>query len=151
MIGVEPDFFLAARDALIARADVTTLEDGASRHGVLHGRVLGYDNRRRAAQAFAFLAGCMEILVSSREDVPMTHKEAHQTAVLDADPALQFIVRLPLHTPVRSVYLANKATAAGSTLFAFEDTKKTAVERAIEELKRREAQSVDPTQDVSDV
>jgi hypothetical protein len=144
MIGIEPDFFLAAREAMTSRVDATTLDDGASRHGVLHCRILGYDSRRRAAQAFAFLAGCMEILVSSREKTPMTREEAHGTAFLDADPALQFIVRLPFHSPVRSVYMTGGTSATNRFLLAFEETEKSAVERAVDELKaKRESRTDD--------
>lgn len=123
MISTEHEFFLAVRELLSANVTETTLGDHPSRHGVLHGRVLGYDNRRRAAQAFAFLAGCIELLVASRDGVPMTRAEAHETPFSQAPPELRFLILTRSRSPVRGVYLSLRAAEQRRTmLIATRDT-----------------------------
>jgi hypothetical protein len=108
MSGAEPEFFLHVRDALTESVRSTTLEDKASRHGVLHGRVLGYGNRRRAAQAFAFLAASLELLIALEGGPLMTEEEAHVLRPEEAPVGLNFIVLAGSYLPVRSVYLATR-------------------------------------------
>lgn len=106
MLATEQEFFLMVRESMTAPVSETTLGDHPSRHGVLHGRVLGYGTRTRAAQAFAFLATCLEMLVASRDRLPMTRDEAHHTPVHDAPDGLRVLLRAKSYSPVRSVYLA---------------------------------------------
>ena len=89
------------------RRSQTTLDDNPSRHGVLHGRVLGYGTRRRAAQTFAFLAGCVELLViTAGDDLGLTEEELDMPA--DELPAgTHFILAAQLAAPVRAVYIQN--------------------------------------------
>jgi hypothetical protein len=119
-IGAAIQAFFSRADRAAERVLTAMAEVSANLHEqaeVLHGRILGYDSRRRAAQAFAFLAGCMEILVSSREKTPMT---------------------------VRSVYMTGGTSATNRFLLAFEETEKSAVERAVDELKaKRESRADD--------
>ena len=68
----------------------TTLGDRASRHGILHGRALGYGTRRRAAQSFAFLAACVEILVASFEELPLSYYDGHEMPDSETPPLLCF-------------------------------------------------------------
>jgi hypothetical protein len=105
MAGTEDEFFLIVRDAMTESVKMTTLEDHPSRHGVLHGRVLGYGTRRRAAQAFAFLTACLELLLVLDEDISMTKAEAFETDLEDLPEGLKFILFAQLALPVRSVYL----------------------------------------------
>lgn len=107
MIGTEREFFLAVREGMTENLERTTLKDHPSRHGVLHGRVLGYGTRRRAAQAFAFLAACLELLVASwADEQPLTDEEADAPAD-GLPPRLTFILAATLAQPVRAVYVAN--------------------------------------------
>jgi hypothetical protein len=113
MLGTEEEFFLAVRERFIEPVDVATLDDHPSRHGVMHGRVLGYDNRRRAAQAFAFLAACLELLIAGARygfpepDPPAASQLPRRDGPAPAVEGLQFIVRAKSFAPVRSVYLGN--------------------------------------------
>jgi hypothetical protein len=118
MIGVDEAFFLAVRDAMTASVRETTLEDRASRHGVLHGRVLGYGTRTRAAQAFAFLAGAIELLVASWERLPLTRHEGYEMPFSEAPPGLRIAVSAVWFSQVRSVYLALDSTPDSTLLFA---------------------------------
>lgn len=118
MISTEPEFFLAVRTAISANVDETTLADHPSRHGVLHGRVLGYDTSLRAAQAFAFLAGCVELLITTRPEVPLTSEE--EDAPIDqAPPDLRFALMARRHLPVRSVYIHSSAAQNQQMLAAW--------------------------------
>jgi hypothetical protein len=107
MIGTEEEFFLAVREGMTEDVRETTLDDHPSRHGVLHGRVLGYGTRRRAAQTFAFLAGCVELLViTAGDDLGLTEEELDMPA--DELPAgTHFILAAQLAAPVRAVYIQN--------------------------------------------
>jgi hypothetical protein len=111
VLGDEASFFLLIRDSMTAGVDTSTLDDDPSRHGVLHGRVLGYGTQQRAAQAFAFLAASMELLAALEDDVPLTPQEESATD-LDALPlGLHFRLHALLHAPVRSVFVANRDRA----------------------------------------
>ena len=100
-------FLLAVRDQMVEPVLRTTLGDHPSRHGVLHGRVLGFGTRRRAAQAFAFLAAALELLVASWPDLPLTDPE-EQTLMAEAPSGLQLILQARMFSPVRAVYLAGR-------------------------------------------
>jgi hypothetical protein len=108
MSGTEEEFFLLVRHAMSKPVKTTTLADHASRHGVLHGRVLGYGTKRRAAQSFAFLAAALEILIALHEEVPMTDEEAETVPIEDVPAGLQFILLAMAVSPVRGIYLANR-------------------------------------------
>jgi len=117
MSATEEEFFLVVRDQLTQSVTTTTLEDHPSRHGVLHGRVLGFGHRRRVAQAFAFAAAALELLIALAESPSLTPREA--TAPLDETPeALKFIAFAKL-LPVRSVYLTGRDNE--STLLMADD------------------------------
>lgn len=113
MIATEHEFFLAVREGMSADVRETTLDDHPSRHGVLHGRVLGFGTRRRAAQAFAFLAGCLELLVITAEErLGFTDEELDMPA--DEMPeGAQFILGAKLASPVRAVYMQNVREGKG--------------------------------------
>lgn len=105
MIGTQEDFFLAVREGMTVDVRETTLEDHPSRHGILHGRVLGYGTRRRAAQSFAFLAGCVELLVITAGDELGLTEEEEDMPVDELPPGALFILGAQLATPVRAVYV----------------------------------------------
>jgi hypothetical protein len=105
LVSTEDEFFLLVRELMTESITETTLEDRPSRHGVLHGRVLGYGTRRRAAQSFAFLAGCLEILVASYEQLPLSRHEAHEVPTSETPFGLALILQAMAFLPVRSVYL----------------------------------------------
>jgi hypothetical protein len=105
MVGVDEDFYLAVRSGLTESVRVSTLDDRASRHGVLHGRVLGFGSQQRAAKAFAFLAASLELLVAVQGEVPMTDAEAMALSP-DGPPGLRVLVQAQLFSPVRAVYMA---------------------------------------------
>jgi hypothetical protein len=107
----EESFFLLIRDAMTTGIDRSTLLDHPSRHGVLHGRVLGYGTRLRAAQAFAFLAASMELLAALEDDVPLTDEEAAETELGELPIGLKFRLHALIHAPVRSVFVANRDRA----------------------------------------
>lgn len=103
MSATEEEFFLVIRDQLTESVTETTLEDHPSRHGVLHGRVMGFGHRRRVAQAFAFAAAAIELLIALEERPYVTPGEA-DAPLSETPPALMFIAFAKL-LPVRSVYL----------------------------------------------
>ena len=107
MIGTEYEFFLQVRDGMTMAVDHTTVEDHPSRHGVLHGRVLGYGTRRRAAQAFAFLAACLDLLIASLGDELSITDEENDMPSDDMPEGLTFILSAMLFDPVRSFYLSD--------------------------------------------
>lgn len=124
MIGTEREFFLAVREGMTENVGWTTLGDHPSRHGVLHGRVLGYGTRRRAAQTFAFLAACLELLVAAwGDELPLTEEEADSLAG-EMSPGLTFILAATLAQPVRAIYLANVRN--GKDLLVAEEVGRTA-------------------------
>jgi hypothetical protein len=104
MISTEHDFYLLVREGMTSGIDTTTLDDDTSRHGVLHGRVLGFGTRRRAAQAFAFLATSLELLVASYEVVPVTDEE-NRAKHADMTLGMEFILSAKAYLPVRTIYL----------------------------------------------
>ncbi len=110
MVATEEAFFLVVRELMTEPVDATTLDDLPSRHGVLHGRVLGYGTRRRAAQAFAFLAASLEVLVASFDPLPLSHYEAHEMSDSQTPPGLQLILAAMAYLPVRTVYLQSQRT-----------------------------------------
>lgn len=116
MVATEAEFFLVVRELLTESVGTTTLDDHPSRHGVLHGRVLGYGTRLRAAQAFAFLAACLEILVASLDPLPLSHQEAYETPAHEAPQGLQLILDAMAFMPVRSVYIQSQATGHDALL-----------------------------------
>ena len=122
MSGTEEEFFLRMRKALSRPVKKTTLDDRPSRHGVLHGRVLGYGNRRRAAQGFAFLAAALEVLIALEEDGPlMTDEEAFELPFNETPEGLQFILAAMWWSPVRAVYLAGRDKEADLLLTSDQD------------------------------
>jgi hypothetical protein len=118
MIGVDDAFFLAVRQAMSAPIRETTLDDAASRHGVLHGRVLGYGTRTRAAQAFAFLAAAIELLVASWDRLPLTREEGYETPASEAPTGLKITLDAMWFSQVRSVYIAMESAPDSAVLFA---------------------------------
>jgi hypothetical protein len=123
MVGTEDDFFLGVRAAMSANVSATTLDDHPSRHGVLHGRVLGFDNRRRASQAFAFLAGGLEVLIASRDQLPLTHEEKHGTLYSESAPGLRFVIQTRMYQPVRSIYMMTRTASAKPVFLAMPDAR----------------------------
>jgi hypothetical protein len=106
MSATEEEFFLIIRDRLTESVTETTLEDHPSRHGVLHGRVLGFGHRHRTAQTFAFAAAALELLIALEETPYITRREAH-ASMSEIPPALRFIAFARL-LPVRTVYLTGR-------------------------------------------
>ena len=111
MSATEEEFFLVIRDLLTEGVTQTTIGDHPSRHGVLHGRVLGFGNRRRIAQAFAFAAAALELLIALDDRVPLTRVEADAPAS-ETPTALRFIAFAKL-LPVRTVYLTGRDSEPG--------------------------------------
>lgn len=109
MTGTEEEFYLVVRDAMTEGVNATTLEDNPSRHGVLHGRVLGYGNRRRSAQAFAFLAASVELLIALQGQPMVTDEEGNAVAFEDTPEGLNFILLTVAFSPVRSVFIVNRS------------------------------------------
>lgn len=118
MTGADDEFFLTARSLLTESVKRTTLGDNPSRHGVLHGRVLGYGTRTRAAQAFAFLAGAVEILVASWPRLPLTDEERYRIAVSELPLGLKTIGQAATLSSVRAVYVAVGQSPDATMLFA---------------------------------
>lgn len=118
MTGADDEFFLTARRLLTEPVRQTVLGDNPSRHGVLHGRVLGYGTRTRAAQAFAFLAGAVEILVASWPQLPLTEEEGYRIAASKLPLGLKTISRAASLSPVRAVYVAMECSSDATLLFA---------------------------------
>jgi hypothetical protein len=116
MIATHDAFFLIARDLIMQPVKRTTLDDGPSRHGVLHGRVLGYGTRLRAAQAFAFLAGAIEVLVASWDQLPLS-KDERSMPFVQAPEGLRTILAAAWFSQVRSVYFATEATGGAEIIF----------------------------------
>lgn len=110
MPATESEFFLVVRDLMTESVNVTTLDDHPSRHGVLHGRVLGYGTRRRAAQSFAFLAAALELLVASFDQLPLSRYESHEMPSEEWPLGLRLILHAKIFAPVRSVYLSARQT-----------------------------------------
>lgn len=105
----EHDIFLSIRDVMTDGVKTTTLEDNPSRHGVMHGRVLGYGTKLRAAQSFAFLAATIELLVALHaedEDFPMLGET--DPPLDEADEGLLFLLFMTLYAPVRAIYVAGR-------------------------------------------
>lgn len=122
MINTEDEFFLAVREGLSAEVNATTLDDDPSRHGVLHGRVLGYGTRRRAAQSFAFLAASLELLIASYDTIPMTEEEA-QAPTESMTPGMTLILAAMAWSPVRSVYVSMPETGDGALVTVPQEAK----------------------------
>jgi hypothetical protein len=106
MSATEEEFFLVVRDQLTKRITSTTLDDHPSRHGVLHGRVLGFGHRRRVAQAFAFAAAALELLIALEETPGLTAREGEAT--LDGTPEVLRFIAFAKLLPVRSIYLTGR-------------------------------------------
>ena len=80
--------------------------------------MLGYGTRTRAAQAFAFLAAAIELLVASWERLPLTDEEGYEIPFSDVPTGLKIILDAMWFSQVRSVYIAMEGSADSAVLFA---------------------------------
>ena len=79
---------------------------------------MGYGTRVRAAQAFAFLAAAVELLVASWPELPLTDHEGWNVPASQLPLGLQVIMKAARFSQVRGVYVALQRSPDATVLFA---------------------------------